>query len=74
MEKLNIKDRIANLLRVKSIIALLLTLTFCALTIKNGSITESFTNILLIVIGFYFGQSTGNLIQRGMNKVANKQD
>ena len=57
MEKLDIKDRVANLLRVKSIIALLLTLTFCALTLWNGSITESFTNILLIVIGFYFGQS-----------------
>ncbi|WP_034849671.1 hypothetical protein [Clostridium hydrogeniformans] len=59
--KLTIKDRVANLLRVKSIIALLLTLTFCALTLYSGSITESFTNILLIVIGFYFGQSSKNI-------------
>ena len=65
MEKLDIKDRIANLLRVKSIIALLLTLTFCALTLWNGSITESFTNILLIVIGFYFGQSSKNINVKG---------
>ena len=65
MEKLNIEDRIANLLRVKSIIALLLTLTFCALTLWNGSITESFTNILLIVIGFYFGQSSKNISVKG---------
>ena len=59
--KLTIKDRVANLLRVKSIIALLLTLTFCVLTLYSGSITESFTNILLIVIGFYFGQSAKNI-------------
>ncbi|SFA69939.1 hypothetical protein [Clostridium frigidicarnis] len=65
MEKLNIKDRVANLLRVKSIIALLLTLTFCALTLWNGNITESFTNILLIVIGFYFGQSSKNISVKG---------
>ena len=65
MEKINIEDRIANLLRVKSIIALLLTLTFCALTLWNGSITESFTNILLIVIGFYFGQSSKNINVKG---------
>ena len=65
MEKLDIKDRVANLLRVKSIIALLLTLTFCVLTLLNGSITESFTNILLIVIGFYFGQSSKNINVKG---------
>lgn len=60
MSNLTIKERLGNLLRVKSIIALLLTLNFCVLTLYSGEITESFTNILLIVIGFYFGQSSKN--------------
>lgn len=51
-------SKLSNLIEVKKIIALFLTVTFIVLSL-NGVITgESFTNIFLIIVGFYFGQST----------------
>lgn len=48
------KERIAKLIDVKSIVTLLLTLLFCSLAFK-GSIPQEVNNIYLLVIGFYFG-------------------
>lgn len=49
-----IKERLAKLIDVKSIITILLTVAFVALTI-SGNMTTEFMTIYTVVIGFYFG-------------------
>lgn len=51
-------SKLNNLIEVKKIIALLLTFTFIVLSLTGIITGESFTNIFLIIVGFYFGQST----------------
>ena len=45
--------KLANLLSVKSLVTIALTVTFCVLTIK-GAIPENFLNSYTMVITFYF--------------------
>lgn len=45
--------KLANLLSVKSLVTLALTVTFCVLTV-TGSLPENFMNIYTMVITFYF--------------------
>ena len=45
--------KLANLLSVKSLVTIALTVTFCVLTI-GGAIPENFLNIYTMVITFYF--------------------
>lgn len=45
--------RLANLLSVKSLVTLALTVTFCVLTVQNA-IPDSFLNIYTMIITFYF--------------------
>ena len=45
--------RLANLLSVKSIVTLALTVTFCVLTVQNA-IPDNFLNIYTMIITFYF--------------------
>ena len=49
-----LKKRLANLLSVKSIVTLCLTITFCALTVQ-AKVTQEFNTVYLMVIAFYFG-------------------
>lgn len=48
-----LKKRVANLLSVKSLVTIALTVTFCVLTV-SGSLPENFMNIYTMVITFYF--------------------
>ena len=48
-----IHKRLANLMSVKSIVTLALTVTFCVLTV-TGNLPENFMNIYTMVITFYF--------------------
>ena len=51
----NILNRIGNLITIKSVVTLALTLVFCILAI-NGIIGEQvFVSIYSVCIGFYFG-------------------
>lgn len=49
------KDKIAKLLNVKSIITLILTLVFCIMTLNDKVSTEQFMTVFTTVIAFYFG-------------------
>lgn len=54
--------RLANLLSVKSLVTIALTVTFCVLTIQD-KIPENFMNVYTMVVTFYFvkqlnGEST----------------
>ena len=53
------KEALIKLLKIKSIVTILLTLTFVAGAIlqqvEGWEIPESLVNIYLMVVGFYFG-------------------
>lgn len=51
--------RAANLLSVKSLVTIALTISFCVLTVR-GTLSQEFNTVYLMVIAFYFGtQSKG---------------
>ena len=49
------KERLTNLLTIKSIVTILLTLVFCYLSIIRVVPVEIFLSIFTVVISFYFG-------------------
>lgn len=52
-----LKKRVANLLSVKSLVTIALTVTFCVLTVSD-SLPDNFMNIYTMVITFYFVKQT----------------
>lgn len=50
-----LKERIYNLLSIKSIITILITLLVVYLSIIGKIQTDLIVNIYLMIIGFYFG-------------------
>ena len=46
--------RLANLLSVKSLVTIALTITFCILTVQ-AAVTQEFDSVYLMVVAFYFG-------------------
>lgn len=51
------KEKLAKLIDVKSIVTLLLTIVFCVLSITS-SVGQEFMTIFTVVISFYFGTQT----------------
>ena len=49
-----IKKRCANLLSVKSLVTLTLTVVFAYMAV-NGKISQDFMTVYAVVIAFYFG-------------------
>lgn len=49
------KERLSNLLTIKSIVTLLLTLVFCYLSVIGTVSSELFMTVFTVVIAFYFG-------------------
>lgn len=57
--------RLANLLSVKSLVTIALTVTFCVLTIQD-KIPENFMNVYTMVVTFYFvKQLNGDITNEG---------
>ena len=52
---MKLKDKLAKLIDVKSIMTLLLTLVFCILALIGVISGEQFLTIFVTVVGFYFG-------------------
>lgn len=52
-----IQEAIINLLKVKSIVTILTTITFVYLAIR-GQISQDFLMVYSVVIAFYFGTQT----------------
>ena len=52
------RNKLANLIEVKKLIALLLTFTFIFLAVIRVIDGQQFMAIFTLIIGFYFGQST----------------
>lgn len=49
------KDKLAKLIDVKSIVTILLCLVFCGLSIAGYILAEQFMTVFTVVIAFYFG-------------------
>ncbi len=56
--------RLSNLLTVKSLVTMMLTATFCALTARS-QVPQEFNTVYLMVIAFYFGTQNGKAEQSG---------
>ena len=54
-----IRKRIANLLTVKSIVTVVLTLVFAYLAVAGQVTTEQFLTVFTVVIAFYFWDAGG---------------
>ena len=51
---MTILERIQNLLSVKSIVTIILTVVFAYLSVTGGA-GESFMSVYIMVVSFYFG-------------------
>lgn len=49
------KQKLAKLINVKSIVTLMLTIVFCILAVKQSVSAEQFLTIFTTVVAFYFG-------------------
>lgn len=51
----NIVTRISNLITIKSIVTLILTVVFAILSLRGIVTPEVFISVFTVIIGFYFG-------------------
>lgn len=49
------KEKLAKLIDVKSIMTLVLTMVFCALALMGVISGQEFLTIFTVIVGFYFG-------------------
>lgn len=52
---MKLKDKLAKLIDVKSIMTLLLTGVFCILALTEVISGEQFLTVFTVIVGFYFG-------------------
>ena len=52
---MSIKETLMNLLKVKTIVTLVVILVFAVLALRGDITPDNVMNIVLIVVGFYFG-------------------
>lgn len=57
---MKIKDRIARLIDVKSIITIALVIVLCVQTINGQPTPELFNSAVMLVLGFFFGKKLNN--------------
>ena len=65
-----IRKRIANLLSVKSLVTIVLTIVFAYMAV-TGKISQDFMTIYAVVIAFYFGtqsQKTQDILDNNESK------
>ena len=51
----NIITRISNLITIKSIVTLIMTVVFAVLSLRGVVSPEVFISVFTVIIGFYFG-------------------
>lgn len=56
----NVKRRLGNLLSVKSLVTITLTVVFAVLALRESISGSEFLTIFTVVIGFYFGTQRVN--------------
>ncbi len=69
MNESSIKKRLGNLLSVKSLVTLVLTVVFAVMTVRQA-ISQDFMTIYAVIIAFYFGtqsQKVQDVMEGGGN-------
>lgn len=61
-KQLSAKERLANLIDVKTIITLAIVGAFVAMTIFGRELDGTFLSIVTLVLGFYFGKGKDSQI------------
>ena len=61
----NVKRRLGNLLSVKSLVTITLTVVFAVLALRETISGSEFLTIFTVVIGFYFGTQRVNEDKNG---------
>lgn len=56
---MTIKDRLAKLIDVKSVMTILLTVVFCILSATGVISSDQFLTIYTVIISFFFGTKNG---------------
>ena len=56
---MKIKERIAKLIDVKSIMTIMLTIVFCVLALLGVIKAEQFLTVFTVVVSFFFGVKSG---------------
>lgn len=64
----NFINKLTNLIEVKKIIALLVVIVFCILAMCDKIDPSIYTNVVTLVVGYYFGQSTTRQVINESNK------
>ena len=57
---MTIKNRIAKLIDVKSIITIALVIVLCNATLTHTPTPELFNSAIMLVLGFFFGKKSKN--------------
>ncbi|MGN1370929.1 MAG: hypothetical protein ACI4XM_01420 [Candidatus Coprovivens sp.] len=60
--------KLTNLIEVKKLIALTVVFVFCGLAIADKVDTSVFTNVVTLIVGYYFGQSTTRQVMNENNQ------
>ena len=60
--------KLTNLIEVKKVIALLVVIVFCILALCNKIDPSIYTNVVTLVVGYYFGQSPARQVINESNK------
>lgn len=68
-----LKKNAANLLKVKTIVTLALTLVFCILALSGAISSGDFMTVFTVVIAFYFGTQAEKLAAGTANTYAGTQ-
>lgn len=58
------KEKLAKLVDVKSIMTLMLTLVFCILALTDVISGQEFTTIFTVIVGFYFGTQSQKAVDK----------
>ena len=62
------QERLANLLSVKSLVTVILTVIFAGLSVRGSVSSEQFLTVFTVVISFYFGTQTQRRIVRAEHR------
>ena len=65
---MSIKERLAKLINVKSIVTLALTIVFCILAATGAISSTAFLSIFTTVISFYFGTQAAKSNKQDLDK------
>ncbi len=59
-----LKERLARLLCVKSLVTMILTVVFAAMALR-GDVGQDFMTVYTVIIAFYFGTQLERTVQKG---------